>query len=143
MGFPDRPQGQEEPAPLGGPGPYEPAAAPGYQQAPGYQAPGGYQAPDYQRAPGRANGMAIAALVCGLAQFVLWFFILVPGFIAALLALTFGLVGLAQIKRRGERGKGMAIAGIVLGVLGVISGIIWVILIAAGTTHINYHMGNY
>ena len=120
---------------------------PGYQQMPGYQAPGGYQDPvGYQQGgavPGRTNGMAIAALVCGIAQFLLWFFILVPGFIAAVAALIFGVVGLGQIKRRGEGGKGMAIAGIVLGVLGVLGGIAWIILFLVGTRHFNYHMGNY
>lgn len=36
-------------------------------------------------------------------------------------ALVTGIVGLVQIKRNGEKGKGLAITGIVLGVLGLIA----------------------
>jgi hypothetical protein len=79
--------------------------------------------------------------VCGLAQFLLWFFLLVPGFVAAVLALSFGLGGLAQIRNRGEGGRGMAIAGIVLGGLGVLAGVAWAILLGLGSTSIHYHGG--
>lgn len=65
---------------------YQPAS---YQQTPGY--PAGH---DNRQWSGRVNGMAIAALVCGIAQFLLWFFLLVPGFIVALMALIFGLAWL-------------------------------------------------
>jgi hypothetical protein len=102
------------------------------EQTPGYQA--GFTA----RQPGSTNGLALAALVCGLAQFLLWFFVLVPGFIAAVLALTFGLAGLSQIRDRAEGGQGMAVAGVGLGVLGVLGGIAWVIIFAAGTVHFRY-----
>jgi hypothetical protein len=103
--------------------------------------------PAYAPAPGLApgvqtgwtNGLAVAALVTALVQFLLWFFLLVPGFIAALLAFIFGLAGLAQITARGEGGKGMAITGIVLGGLGILSGIVWAILLGVGSTHFHYH----
>jgi hypothetical protein len=73
------------------------------------------------------NTLAITALVCGCAQFVLWFLILVPGFLAAVAALVCGAIGLRQIRVRGEGGRGMAIAGVVLGVLGVLGGIVWLV----------------
>jgi hypothetical protein len=38
----------------------------------------------------------------------------------ALLALIFGLVALGQIRRRGDRGKGMAVAGATLGGCGLV-----------------------
>jgi hypothetical protein len=111
----------------------------------GYQ---GYPPPGYQTgmaggpAPGpRTNNMSIAALVCGLAQFLLWFLLLVPGFIAAVLALIFGVVSLNQIRQRGEFGRGMAITGIVLGGLGILGGIILGILIGVGSAHYHTHMG--
>jgi hypothetical protein len=91
--------------------------------------------------PVQTNGLAVAALVCGLAQFLLWFFLLVPGFVTAVLALSFGLGGLAQIRRRGEGGRGLAIAGIVLGVLGVLGGIAWAILLGLGPASFHYHSG--
>lgn len=37
--------------------------------------------------------------------------------IGGLVALIFGIIGLKQIKRSGERGRGMAIAGIVMGII--------------------------
>jgi len=138
-GFPSDPGYAEDPGYPGDAGTAQPGyQSASYQQTPGYPAgyPAGY---DARQGGGRVNGMAIAALVCGIAQFLLWFFLLVPGFIAALLALIFGLAGLAQIKRRGEGGKGMAVTGIVLGGLGVLSGVVWGVLFAAGTSHFHYH----
>jgi Domain of unknown function (DUF4190) len=63
---------------------------------------------------GRLNAMAIASLVCGCLQVLLF---ALPVF--ALLALVFGLVALGQIRRRGDRGKGLAVAGATLGVCGL------------------------
>jgi hypothetical protein len=63
------------------------------------------------------NGMAIAALVCGICGFLCY----VPGIVGIIL----GIIALNDINRTGRRGKGMAIAGIVCGgawiALGVIS----------------------
>lgn len=74
------------------------------------------------RARPKTNGTAIASLVCGLAQFPLWL-LLVPGFISATVALILGLVALRQLRRRPEAGGDYAIAGMILGVLGVALGI--------------------
>jgi hypothetical protein len=49
-----------------------------------------------------------------------------------LLAIIFGVVALRQIKRRGDRGRGMAIAGIVLGGLWTLLIVLVVILAATG-----------
>lgn len=151
MGFPDHPTGQdrqETQQPYGDPS-YGQQGYPGPGQ-PGYpgQPVGGYQGypqsgyPAGGAAPGtRTNSMSIAALVCGLAQFLLWFLLLVPGFVAAVLALIFGLASLSQIRQRGEFGRGMAITGIVLGGLGILGGIILGILIGVGSAHYHAHMG--
>ena len=66
-------------------------------------------------AAGTSNGFCVAALVLGI--------IGIPAFctvIAPLLAIIFGGVGYAQVTKNGGEGggKGMAIAGIVLGVIG-------------------------
>jgi hypothetical protein len=68
--------------------------------------------------------MAIASMVLG----ILWLW-----WIGSILALIFGYVGLAQIRQRNEAGKGMAIAGIVLGWIGIGFLILVIILAAAGT----------
>ncbi|MFJ6695742.1 DUF4190 domain-containing protein [Streptomyces sp. NPDC091272] len=76
-----------------------------YGTQPGYGGPQPYGAPP---APPRTNGMAIASLVTGIVCCV------------PVLGLILGLVALSQIKRRGDAGKGMAVAGIVLSSLSVV-----------------------
>ncbi|NHA69894.1 DUF4190 domain-containing protein [Phycicoccus flavus] len=61
---------------------------------------------------GGTNGFAIASLVLGLLGVIL-------------LSVVFGIVALQQIRRRGQDGRGLAIAGLVLSAL-------WLLVIAAG-----------
>ena len=63
------------------------------------------------------NGFAIAALVLGILG-MMWF----PPFIPSILALIFGYKGKREIDRSEGRqsGRGLAIAGIVLGWIGVV-----------------------
>lgn len=58
----------------------------------------------------RINGFAVASLVVG----TMWFF-----WIGSILALVFGYTARNQIRKRGERGAGLATAGIMLGWVGV------------------------
>jgi hypothetical protein len=78
----------------------------------------------------RTNGMAIASMVLG----IVW----VYG-IGSVLALIFGYVAKSQIDQSlgREGGRGMAIAGIVLGWIGV-GGIILIIIVAAANTGSNF-----
>lgn len=62
------------------------------------------------RAPVPTNGLAVASMVLG----ILWMF-----WIGSILAVVFGHVARGQIRRSGESGDGMAVAGIVLGWIGV------------------------
>lgn len=61
-------------------------------------------------APASTNGFAIASLTLG----ILWLY-----WVGSILAVIFGHVALKQIKRNGESGRGLAIAGLVLGYLGI------------------------
>src|SRR5262249_3006363 len=71
-------------------------------------------------APTRAtNGMSIASLVLG----ILWLW-----GIGSILALIFGYIGLRQTRERNENGRGMAIAGVVLGWVGVAVTILVIVL---------------
>lgn len=66
-------------------------------------------APARNAAPAdRTNGLAVASLVCGL----LFFVIPLP---ASILAIVFGNIARGQISRTGEKGAGLALAGLVLG----------------------------
>jgi Domain of unknown function (DUF4190) len=65
------------------------------------------------------NGLAIAAMVLGIV-WVYW--------VGSILALIFGYIARRQIKQRGQNGDGMAIAGIVLGWVGIASLIVIIIV---------------
>jgi hypothetical protein len=67
------------------------------------------------------NGLEIASLACGLAQFVF-------GPLATIPAIVFGHVARHQIKRTGEQGDGLALAGLILGWATVILGIILLLI---------------
>jgi hypothetical protein len=73
-------------------------------------------------APTKTNGLAIASLVLG----IVWLY-----GVGAILALVFGYMAKGQIDQSGgrETGRGMAIAGIVLGWIGV--GIILLVIFVA------------
>ena len=61
----------------------------------------------------RINRFAIAALVCGIAQFS---YVLYKGLaVIFVAAIILGHLGLRQIRRTGERGRGLALTGLVLG----------------------------
>ncbi|WP_406725685.1 DUF4190 domain-containing protein [Streptomyces sp. GD-15H] len=99
-----RPQGAHPPpqfpyGPQGPQGPYPPYGPYGLQP------------------PAAVNGVAIAALVCGLLCFL-------PA-----VGLVLGLIALGQIRRRSERGRGMAIAGSVLSSVGLA---LWVLSLSTG-----------
>jgi hypothetical protein len=84
-----------------GAGGYQPG---GYQPG-GYQ-PGGYQPGDYLRpAKSGTNGFAIASLILG----ILGLFT-----ISAILSIIFGIVALVKIRNVPQKGKGFAIAGLIL-----------------------------
>jgi hypothetical protein len=70
--------------------------------------------------------MAIASMVLG----ILWIY-----WIGSVLALVFGYVALNQIKARNESGRAMAIAGVVLGWVGVGIGLLVIVLVAVAASH--------
>ncbi len=102
------------------PGAYRPP--PAYGQ-PGYQPFGSYGQPVR---PPKTNGLAIAALCCGIGQILL-------GLIAGIPGIILGFIALNQIKAKGEGGRGMAIAGIVLGFAGIALFLILIIAIVAAS----------
>jgi hypothetical protein len=81
------------------------------QPAPNWPASAGYPPPQEQR----TNGFAVASLVFGIISGIL-------------LAVIFGIIALVQIPKKNQKGKGMAIAGLVLA--GVWT-LLWVALIVA------------
>jgi hypothetical protein len=101
------PYGQQPPPP-------NPYGAPSYPGGPGYGAPGGQ--------PPKTDGMSVAALVSGL-------------LCCAPVSLVLGFIGLGRTKGGQRKGRGMAIAGIVLGLLGLVA---WVGIAIAGVAGVSF-----
>lgn len=84
---------------------------------------------DYQPTPPQATpytGAQVPATdrynVLSIVGFVLAFFISVG-------AVVCGHIALSQIKRTGEKGRGLAIAALILGYVGILLGIVYIIVI--------------
>lgn len=83
-----------------------------YPAYPGYpQGPQAWPPPTSVRPP--LNGFAVTSLVLGILS-------------GTLLAIIFGVIAVRRINRRGERGRGMAIAGIVLGCVWLVLGALYI-----------------
>lgn len=112
------------PAPYGTPpNPYGGQPAPAYPQAGPPQAPWsgyGYEPP----AKSGTNGFSIAALIFGI----------IP---VCFLGIIFGVVALVQISKSRQKGKGLAIAGLVLNVLWIVGLVIAVVIGALNTADRN------
>jgi len=93
-------------ADLGQPVPYRPGTGP----------PGG--------GGSRTNSMAVASLVCGFCQVP---FLIVAG----VPAIVFGHVARRQIRETGQAGDGMALAGLIMGYVGVLLPLLLIVGIAA------------
>lgn len=124
-------------------------APPAYPTSPYGAAPGGAPASPVQTAPGAApvlpygyggyaparktNGLAVASMILSIVGF-LW---ILP-FVGSLAGAIMGHISLNQIKRSGEGGRGMALAGIIVGWAGlallVIGVLFFVFVIALGAS---------
>jgi len=102
----------------GGPGP---AGQRGPYGQPGPYGPGGPYIP-YGRVSRTTNSLAIASLCCGIGQ-------VLAGILAGIPAIVLGFVAISQIRRTGEDGRGMAIAGIVLGFISIIVTAVLIVII--------------
>jgi hypothetical protein len=71
--------------------------------------PGG--GPPVPLVPPKNNSLAIASLICGVGQVMLWPLITIP-------AIVLGHIARRQIRQTGEAGSGMATAGLILGYVG-------------------------
>ncbi len=79
------------------------------------------------------GGMATAALVLGILALVTCWTV-IGGVLLGLLAVIFGIVGLRRANRGLALGRGRAIAGIILGLLGIV---VAGLLIAVGVSLLN------
>ena len=124
MTDPNQTPASNEPTP---PPAYTPPAPPAYGAAPAAPAYG--SAPAAQAYSPQGYGQPIAADKWN----VLAIISLVSAFFVSLAAVICGHIALSQIKKTGEKGRGLAIAGLVLGYVGLIGGIIFIAVIIIGT----------
>ncbi|PZF82674.1 DUF4190 domain-containing protein [Jiangella anatolica] len=118
-----QPQPQPYPSTPAGPTPYPPPGGQ-YPPPPGGQYPppyGQYPWPAEQQPKPGVNGLAVAALVLGIIA-------IFP------LAIIFGIIALVQISRTGQKGRGLAIGGLVTAGLWlalIVGAIIWAVMTMA------------
>ncbi len=79
--------------------------------------------PTFVQSRSSTNGLAVASLVVGL--FWMWW-------IGSVLAVVFGHLALGQIARNGQSGRGLAIAGLVLGYIGLATLLFTLLAVALG-----------
>lgn len=120
-GYPSTPWPPSQP---GSSGPPRPPHTGGYGGGGGGGSGGG------RPHPGGTSGWAVASLIFG----ILW----LCG-AGSVLAIIFGAIALPRIRRSGQNGRGLAVAGIVLGVLGLLAAIggalvVWFAADRTGTT---------
>lgn len=129
MSDPSDPLGPSPGPPSYGSAPLPPPPPPSYgAPAPAYGAPGGFPAQPYGApAASPTNGLAIAALVCGVLSLTCF-----PPL--GLVAIGLGVAALSRAKKMNGSGRGLAIGGIVTGVLGTIATIAIVILLIVGAS---------
>ncbi|MFJ4029920.1 DUF4190 domain-containing protein [Paenarthrobacter sp. NPDC089989] len=96
------------------PSPYNQPPSP-YQQQP-YGQPNPYGQPAYYAMPSQPKGLSIASMICGIATLVGFGFFILPQIAAVIL----GHLAL----NREPAGKGMAIAGLVMGYIGIAIGVL-------------------
>jgi hypothetical protein len=120
--LPEQPGGSVPPPPPPPPAYGAPQAAPGAPQAaPAY----GQAAPAYGQPTGaRTNVLAIVSLIASIAGIV------IAWGIGSIVGIICGHISLSQIKKTGEEGRGMAVAGLIVGYIGLALAILSVIIIA-------------
>jgi hypothetical protein len=106
-----------------------PPAQPGYggPAQPGYGAPGqgDYNPQAYATAPAaKTNVLAIVSLIASIAGIVIFWFI------GSVVGIICGHISLNQIKKTGEEGRGLAVAGLIVGYVGIALSLIAGVIIA-------------
>lgn len=112
---------------------------PGYAQQPGY--PG--QGTQAGGPPPSTNGKALASLIAGIGALVLAFCSCGLGGLVGIVALFLGLKGRSDIRSSAGRqgGEGVALGGIITGVLATLVGVLavafWIWVVATGNADFN------
>jgi hypothetical protein len=117
--------------------PAQPDPPPGF---PPQGVPYGYPAPQTVIYGHQGNGIGIAAGVCGIIAVALcWIpFVDFVSIVLGALAIIFGALGIRRANQYGGAGKGMAITGIVCGIVGLAIALIFLLLIYALVSSVTF-----
>jgi hypothetical protein len=108
----------------------DPAQPPPGAYTPQGWMPQGYDSPQYAGMP-KTEGMATGALVCGILS-ALCGVIGFCGIVIGPIAIILGIVARRRIRESGglTKGDGLALAGLVLGIIGTVASVGWIIAFA-------------
>jgi len=128
--------GQPPPSP---PAPGAPLPPPPQQAPPGYPPPQQYSAQAYYPQAQPSNGIGITAGVLGIvAVLLMWIpFVNYLAIILGILAIIFGIIGIGRANRMGGAGKGMAITGLVCGIVALAISLLFAIAVYSIVTHVS------
>jgi hypothetical protein len=89
------------------------------------------------------NGLGIAGGVCGIVAVVLcWIpFVDYVSIVLGALAIIFGAVGIRHANAHGGGGKGMAITGVVTGIVALVISVLFLVIVYAAVTSIQASVG--
>lgn len=108
--------------------PQDPRNRPTQQQYRPPAPPPGQFAPYPPRQPQPTSGKAVASMVTGIASLVIPFI----GIVTGPLAIVLGTRARGEIQRTAQKGDGLAIAGLVTGIIGCVGYAIFLILLIIG-----------
>lgn len=123
---PAPPNAQPTPPAYGQPAPPPYGGTPGYGAAPAYGSAPTYGGPAYGAyAAAKTNTLAIVSLIASIAGLTV-----VP-FIGSIVGVITGHMSLGQIKRTGEGGRGIGLAGTIIGWVGLALAVLGTIIVLA------------
>ncbi|MCP3816662.1 DUF4190 domain-containing protein [Streptomyces sp. A3M-1-3] len=128
-GYPAYPASPAYPDPGGPTAPY--GATQGYPNYQGYPGYPGYGHGGWGMMPQPQNGMGVTALVLGIIS-VCIFCSSIIAVVFGVVAIIFGVVGRGRVRRGEATNGGQALAGIILGVVGIVLGAGMLALVIAG-----------
>jgi hypothetical protein len=129
-------------APQGSPPAQPPGGPPPQQGYPPQGIPYGY-VPVYAPAPQQGNGLGLAGGICGIVAVVLcWIpFVDYISIVLGALAIIFGAIGIRHANERGGGSKGMAITGVVTGIVALVISVLFLAVVYTAVESISPSIG--